>query len=340
MPQQEEHQNTKNHLSTQIRLLEEKLKAEPRAVHLYHVLGELHERAGNNDEARKNYLLYLVKSLDFNRESEAIAALEKETEHQPSNKMACLKLGEIYGLLKQFDKSETKIHRGTTWEVSESPHYRYHMVPGSTAHQELEEIKNQWESNYQTVLATLKLPTASKPTGHDHNGPDRHINYYFYESRVHKGVITGDSQLAHYLVAKNEVHLVYSNIRRASGLHEDCHAILHRFYNPVKLLDEGVALFLEVGRNMHDRFREIKGHAYPILQLLDDGFFENSDLFISYPQSGSFVGYLWETYGIDRVKEACQFPNLGQSLHQWKSIFGISLDQLEQQWLQSFDKIH
>lgn len=314
-------------LKTRIQALEEKRKKNPDHKELYYWLGQSYEMLGDDRKAKQNYLDYLVRNIGFSDRDQAGDYLEKEIKSNPENKMAYINLGQIYCYLNRFDEAEEMLKKGTCWEVFESQHYLFHVIRDSTAHKQLNRIKIQWEDNFKRIAGSLD------------EWCDIKIKYYFYESAVHKGMVTGDQELGHCLVEKKEVHIVYNKIYQVSGIHEDCHAILHHIGDPIKLFDEGTALYVDQGKHMHARFREVKDNAYSLAALLEDETFEDKNLYIVYPQVGSFVGFLWETYGSEPIKQACRYEikNDAGLPFLFEEVFGKPLDQLEKEWKKFID---
>ncbi len=306
-------------MKKRLAILEETVKKNPVNKDIYYHLGQLYELTGDDKKAKRNYLEYLVRNIGFGNAAKAIDFLEKEARHNPGNCMALVNLGQIYCYLNRFDEAEGLLKKGTSWEVFESLHYDFFLIRDSYAFKEFERIRMKWEENYKKMAEVFEERIEIK------------INYFFYESPVHKGLLTGDQEPGHFLPRKKEVHIVYNEKYQVSGLHEDCHAVLHHIGNPLKLFDEGTALYIEHGEEIHTRFREMHGRAYPIAELLDDLTFESKDLFVVYPQVGSFVGFLWETYGFHRVKQACCNTH-ANPLDMVENIFGKPVIALEKEW--------
>ncbi|MCP5105910.1 MAG: hypothetical protein GY950_21160 [bacterium] len=326
-----------DNLNAHLRGLEEKVKKNPDRKEPYYWLGQLYEMLEDDHKAKQSYLDYLIRDIGFSDQEQAIDFLEKEIKSNPKNKMIYINLGQVYSYLNRFDEAEEMFKKGTCWEVFESNHYFFHAVRNSTAFRQLSRIMIQWEDNFSKIAEFLD------------EWCDIKIKYYFYESAVHKGMVTGDQQLGHCLVDKKEVHIVYNQMYQVSAIHEDCHAILHHIGNPMKLFDEGVALYIDHGKDIHTWLPKRKGEVYPFCELLDDEEFENKNLYIVYPQVGSFVGFLWETYGCDRIKQACRFKSKNKDKNKddanpldiFKAAFGRPLDVLEKEWkkyIQSLDK--
>jgi hypothetical protein len=69
-----------------------------------------------------------------------------------------------------------------------------------------------------------------------------------------------------------------------------------------------------------------RGELLPIATFEKNGWRKKSDL-VTYPESGSFVKFLYEKYGVDAVRQLWQRGD-GQIAR----IFGKSIDDLEREW--------
>lgn len=292
----------------------------------FYQLSMLYEMKGEKEKADRYYLDYLVRNLGFETVEQAIAALKKSIEQRRDNYLALLYLGQIFGYMNRYEDAVPLIKEGTCWQVQTSAHYRFHSIVGSAAARFMDRIPGLWEKCLQDIAEKLKVSL------------DITIDYYFYESSVHKVVITGDHQPAHFLLGANEVHMIFNEKYQPLGVHEDCHALLHQIGQPIKLLDEGIALFIQHGPVIHERFAYVRNRAYPLSDLLDDKGFMQKDLFISYPQSGSFAAFLAEQYGIEKLKTACKYKIKRKNCHGkdgaslFIQVFGKPLDILEKEW--------
>lgn len=276
----------------------------------------MHEMQGDRENARRYFLEYLVQRLGFQTPEQALTALHDIVEKEPGNHMAFIHLGQIYGYLNRAKEAVPLLEKGTHWQLKKSKHYEFRFIEHSDVHSHIDQIVDGWEGRLTRTAALLEIE------------PDLTIRYYFYQSPVHKEAITGDREPAHFLPSRNEVHMVFYEEHQQNGVHEDTHALLHHIGNPIKLLDEGIALFMQSGHRIHDRFLHHSENAYPLRDLLDNTTFGTKNLFISYPQCGSFAGFLWSRYGIKRLKQACR--STGEEL--FTQIYGKPLTDLEKEW--------
>ena len=278
-----------------IRSLEHHIGAHPDDIETYYHLGHLYECViGDDARAKANYLQYLIRSLGYFDVDEAMTALGRAVEEQVDNCMAHINLGQIHCYQNRFEEAEAQLRAGTRWLTFETANYRLNVIPGSQAHCDIGSVKRRREDALERIREVFQVP-------YDRKEP---IVYYFYESRVHKGMLTGDQMPGHAFTDRGEVHVVYNRVRHVDTPHEDAHIVLRLLGRPPKLIEEGAALYIH-----HDT--EADGtplHAGNpiesgiITTLLDDSEFLSRDLFLVYPVAHCFVRFLISKYGMDAFK--------------------------------------
>ncbi len=307
-----------------IRALEAKIAENPNDADTYFLLGYLYENFGRDDaKAKFNYMNYLARAIGYPNVETAIARLEDKVTRRKDDLMAHIYLGQMYGYQNRFREAEFELKRGTVWTAINSRHYRLQVIPSSTAHQEIEAIQQKREEGLAHILDFFKVA---------YNRPGR-IVYFFYESPLHKGLITGDQMLAHAFTEKGEVHAVYNAKTKVDGLHEDAHIILRQLGRPCKLLEEGAAEYIQQGDLAHARYQRASASRPPcrLGDLLDDAAFQASDLFLAYPLAASFVGFLIQRNGVETFKQLYQAADAdaGQAIER---IYGQPSAALEAEW--------
>jgi hypothetical protein len=112
--------------------------------------------------------------------------------------------------------------------------------------------------------------------------------------------------------------------------HEMVHVIAHNTlqYGKTGILGEGIAVWLNGAvKNHHSAARELLDeHELPTVSELVVNFRQAEN---SYPASGSFAGFLIETYGLDVFKETYPLEDPSARLKEWK---GKSFEELEPDW--------
>ncbi len=214
-----------------------------------------------------------------------------------------------------------------SWTTLQTEHYTFHYRSGSVAEEDIHFIAEYQELSYAKIVETLQVSF------------DGHIHYYFYTSEWDKLFSTGDKGGGLSNTLKNEIHAIYNENRKVIGCHEDTHIIAYRTLgNPPFFLQEGLAVFMMESwfqRPVHEWGREFldKGKLIPVKSLLISINFEKYDSKITYPQSGSFVKYLVDVYGIEKFKTLFSQAVNENIEFLFKEIYRKSVDDLEREWL-------
>jgi hypothetical protein len=98
------------------------------------------------------------------------------------------------------------------------------------------------------------------------------------------------------------------------------------------LLGEGTAVCLDRATpHPHERAAALSrtGRLVPLIDMLGDSWFAH-DPDVAYPESGSFVCYLLERYGVAPLKTIYTREDLVNALPE---AYGFGLSQLEREWL-------
>lgn len=312
-----------------IRSLERRIVDYPEDIEPYYHLGHLYECAiGDDALAKANYLQYLVRSLGYADADEAITALGRAIEVQADDCMAHINLGQVYCYLNRFEEAEARLKAGTRWLTFETSNYRLNVIPGSQAHRDIESIKRRREDALARIQEVFKV-------AYDRKGA---IVYYFYESRVHKGMLTGDQMPGHAFTDRSEVHVVYNRIRQVDTPHEDVHIVLRPLGRPPKLIEEGAALYIHQDREADgSRFHTGESIAPGIIMtLLDDHKFAGMDFFLVYPIAHSFTRFLVSEYGMDVFKTLYGLAT-DKPFEAFDRVYGKRVSELEGEWLKSVD---
>lgn len=137
--------------------------------------------------------------------------------------------------------------------------------------------------------------------------------------------------------------------------HESVHLLTYLIGRPSDFFNEGIAIALSTdpyngdfegrwyGTSVHywgKRFKD-EGTLIPLNDILESNDFRRYEPGITYPESGSFVRFLIDTYGVSKIKSIFQTVNLGDSKEEIKqkfqSIYGFSVDQAKAEWLLFLD---
>lgn len=307
-----------------IDVLEKHLAGSPVDTESYYRLGRLYEFFARDDRAAKrNYLQHLIRTMGHDCVDAAEAAMRDSAANDPTDAMAHIHLGHIYGYQDRFDEAVRELQTGTVWSLHETEHFALHSIPVSTADLERDRIASVREESYVRIVALFGL-------GDDVPEP---VRYFFYESRLHKGLLTGDQEPAHAFPGRREVHAVYGLGRKVVSPHEDTHILLGGLGRPVKLLEEGAAEFAHHGGKVHEWYLKTRDSYEPgtVSALLDDTCFSASDLFASYPLAASFVCFLVGRGGIAAFKHLYGTP-AARIRTALRRLYGAGVHELEREW--------
>lgn len=214
-------------------------------------------------------------------------------------------------------------------QTLETTNFIFHYSPGDFVYAERSEAFHDWAV---TLLGT--------------NCPKK-IDYYKYKDREQQKRLTGYTYTGWAISSTFEAH---SNLPWMN--HECVHLYTSVIGRPPTFFNEGIAVALQTdpyngdyetreksGERVHDLVKRYKdsGVLYPIENILDNSGFSAGDYTITYPQSGSFMRYLIDTYGIDPMKAIFASVNRNSSIAEieaaFQSIYGIPIEDAEQDWL-------
>jgi len=177
------------------------------------------------------------------------------------------------------------------------------------------------------------------------------VAYNKYQSRSQMGDLTGHYDTNGYAEpAAFTVHTIWP-----IDNHEVIHVYSALFGSPVALFNEGLAVAHQTdpargdltprwnGVDLHDWAKTFRrqGALVPLDRLLASADFRRVDPNVTYPESGSFVRFVLERYGLDRVK---QFFRTGSPSdppesvrQQFQTVYGRSIADVEHDWWAMID---
>ena len=223
--------------------------------------------------------------------------------------------------------SELLGRKGFSWRTEETAHLLVHYEAVSFAEKELRWLTSEHELAMPRVLELLG----------EQSYPDK-IHIFAVESRVRLKALT-DNDGPEAFPKHNTVTCVFSEGDKTIGGHEIMHVISINRWGQWKSdrvwLSEGLAVYANDewhGHNLH----ALNKHLRDTKQLVSlDRLLANMRSYpapIGYPESGSFVKFLHEHYGREKLKELWQAGRA--DFHQ---IYGRSLTELEAEWREVID---
>jgi len=212
-----------------------------------------------------------------------------------------------------------------------SRHFNIFYKPNSLAEKEIDFITVALEKSFAVVIKKLSLPS---------NFPK--IHYYLYPNNNSKFQVMGDMGNANARIKQFAVHGVYNKKIKIVGRHEIVHLLTNKWGKPPELLRQGLA------EAMEEKWHKINHHQWvknfsknkkliALKYLLDDKKFWRFNELVTYPESGSFVKYLIDCYGLKLFKRLYEKLHYDLSVKQKEKIIkkttGKPVKELEKDWL-------
>ena len=216
--------------------------------------------------------------------------------------------------------------------VAETEHYVFHAASAGSVDTAWQEVYHRW------AVGRLGVQ------------PPRKIGYYKYTSRQDMGDHTGKYNTNAYADASAfEVHTLFS-----SDNHEVVHLFISLIGDAPGLFSEGIAVAFSTDPTAGDfesKFNGVEVHAaartyletgqlvLPLDRILDNESFRSiPDSVLSYREAGSFVRFLIDRYGLDRVLALFPGGSYADSAAavtgRFEAAFGVTVTQAEAAWLE------
>ena len=213
--------------------------------------------------------------------------------------------------------------------VGETTNYILRASAGDT-------IDAAWQERYHAwATATLGVT------------PPRRITFNKYTSRTHMQTVVGVGNTNAYAdPSAYAIHTLWP-----TDNHEVIHLFTSAWGSPVALINEGMAVAFQIdpardltprwsGTALHDLTRQFRqqGRFIALAQLTETASWRSQDANVAYPESGSFMRWLIDQHGLDRLRALyarAAGPNeAGAGVRAaFVAVYAQSLDELEQEWL-------
>jgi len=212
--------------------------------------------------------------------------------------------------------------KGFVWKSTVTQHFRLHFEPETLAETRIEDLKRWQVQAFAKNLQLLKAAEYSFQT-----------DIFIVSSRERMKRLTGDETNGVAFPSTKVICFVFNEKINASGSHELMHVMARNVWDgkPKAWIGEGIAVYADDiwgGYQLHDLNKHLllEKKLVPLEKLIED-FGDYSDL-ITYPQAGSFVKYLYEQYGIDKIKDVWKHG----SAKDLKQVLGKDVQTLEKEW--------
>jgi|APFre7841882724_1041349.scaffolds.fasta_scaffold12186_2 hypothetical protein len=215
--------------------------------------------------------------------------------------------------------------------AAESSNFRYYYSPGDTVQIERQEAFHAW------AVARLGVTL-----------PQR-VDFRKYTSRDDMGSRTGRYNTNAYA----EPELFTLHTLWTWDNHETVHIYTALVGRPSDFFNEGIAVAFQTnpldrdfeprfnGEQVHDaarRYRQLGQLVLPLSRVVTtSGFRAVSDSVLSYREAGSFVAFLIDRFGLDRVLAFFRASTRDDALSviesRFQQVFGTALADAESEWL-------
>jgi len=207
----------------------------------------------------------------------------------------------------------------------ESKHFIYYTQPGQSIPDWAVELN---EFTYAEV--TRLFPTVRKAPK---------IKYYRYPSQTDLQQAFGRPRkgYAYQTDEGSAVHSVYSCYP-----HEVIHAVTYQIGRPPALFEEGFAVAYDWRSALDEgdvhalaRGKLVQQRILPLHSILTTRDFQVYDSPTVYIEAGSFVKYLMDTYGPDKMRSLFTLPRYSDSREieiAFKAVYGQSISEMESEW--------
>ncbi|NOZ75669.1 MAG: hypothetical protein GXO90_09935 [FCB group bacterium] len=213
------------------------------------------------------------------------------------------------------------------WEQDRTEHFRYYFEPNSTAAEKIENTKKFLENNYGELLRLM---------GIEYYEPE--INFFMLESRKKMSILFGYETNGKSFPEYNTTYSVMGKNTDALAMHEICHILSNNVFGNYQeaWINEGLAVYSDNnwwGYDLHriSNYLLENNKIIPFAELMNDMGSYNS--LVTYPEAGSIVKYIYETYGLQSIKILWR-----EGSESMPKATGRDLNQLESEWKAAIKK--
>ncbi len=210
-------------------------------------------------------------------------------------------------------------HVGFSWKTKQVAHFQLFFEPDSEAGRRIRELRRNLEKDRAHVLALIGEKDY-EPT----------IYAFFLKSGEDMQELLGVNVDGR---SRPVQHAVFSVVTpdRLHLTHELCHEIASNLWGAAEpWIEEGLATYADEGDNTYyDSWALLKANdLLPLSRLVDPEWTSTMDSpDVTYTELGGFVKFLYDKYGVERIKAVWQAGSTSIPF-----VFGKSLPELEREW--------
>ncbi|MEZ4700821.1 MAG: hypothetical protein R2834_10865 [Rhodothermales bacterium] len=184
---------------------------------------------------------------------------------------------------------------GFDWRADSTAHFVVYAERGSEGERRLEEVKRDVEASLVRVNRVL---------GAHQEEPRATI--FLVDSRDRMRALIGHETNGIAFFKTRTLCYIVNERMMLSATHELLHVVaMNRWGTPERWVNEGLAVYATGNWHGHDLHRLAAFLGREGVQLswdeLTRSFSRHNDL-ITYPQAGSLIGFIYETYGVEAVE--------------------------------------
>jgi hypothetical protein len=221
------------------------------------------------------------------------------------------------------------IDADTNWKVIDSPHFAFYVRPGSYAEQNIGTLIAVLEDQYAFVLSELDMRYAGRvslflyTSAADGDEPSERAGTGYPDTEAARAIVSPPLETTFGLLAHESNHVILQNgigPPATSFMNEGmASAIMSERYHP------GGKSFLYpwTARN--------ESRIPPIVDLVDDGKWDDTDSQIAYNAGASFLAYTLDLGGPDRLKQLIPVRS-SDFAARFQQLYGKPVEQADREW--------
>lgn len=213
------------------------------------------------------------------------------------------------------------------WQKDSTEHFNFYYNSKYIPNSYVDSAKIIFEKEFPELLEFLGVKKYKEK-----------LNLFMVHSRKDMGKLVGMETNGIANIEDNTVYSVFNESIKTYGKHEFCHIISCNEWGMYKeiWLSEGLAVNSDDnwwGYNLHSlaNYLDAKGKLIPIKKMVEN--FHKYNSLITYPESGSFVKYIKEKYGLYVIKELWK-----EGAVVFENKLNKNISSIEQEWLQEIRK--
>jgi len=229
----------------------------------------------------------------------------------------------------QKSLEELKNAKGFTWITKSTPHYDLFVDSGTLAEREIGQLEREMEDSLPGLQKLLGGPLKAR------------LQAFVVSSEPRMNKLMGGGGLSTGFAWGTIITMVYQQDLRDMGIHETCHNMARFLWgnSHAAWVNEGLAVYSENnwrGVPLHQLAKWLldRHKIIPLNDVIAEGLHQKFNDMVTYPELGSFLKFVYETYGLDSVKVLWRRGAKGA-----RKAFGKPLDAVEQEWLAALSQI-